>query len=220
MDAWKLIERDHGNITELVHDIPNAMNGSGVIGSLERLLGDLIDELQTYADALDASLGSLLNRHAAIRLLFQGMQGEHRTFMSQLAGLARYRQKHAAGWLHAFGDATFLVDQHLHRHNHELLPAARKVLSREKARNALGMFTRAKMNALKSGRRGFLGGMSTFGFATIAAAVSAALGGLALLAWRAGLLGVHGSRRPHDGRRGVATHSRSDLTSIAAPPDA
>ena len=50
MDAWKLIERDHGNITELVHDIPNAMNGSGVIGSLERLLGDLIDELQTYAD--------------------------------------------------------------------------------------------------------------------------------------------------------------------------
>ena len=147
MDVWQLIDRDHDNIAQLIHDIPNALNGVGVIRSRERLLGDLIDQLETHAEAIDASLYAPLSRDPATRKLIEEMHSEHRAFMPQLAGLARYRQKHSAGWLDVFGDATFLVDQHLHRHNHELIPAARKLLSRDRSR-----MPRARLFAQRSRR--------------------------------------------------------------------
>lgn len=198
MDVWQLIERDHDNIAHLIHEIPNALNGVGVIRSRERLLGDLIDRLETYAEAVDASLYASLSRDPENRKLIEEMQGEHRTFMPQLAGLSRYRQKHSAGWLDAFGDATFLVDQHIHRHTHELIPAARKLFTRDEVGDATGVFIRTKIKALKSRQRGLFGGMPMNDFAVIAS-VCTALGGLALLAWRAGLFGALDDRQPYVG---------------------
>ena len=197
MDVWQLIERDHVNIAQLIHDIPNALNGPGVIRSRERLLGDLIDQLETHAEAIDASLVTPLSRHPETRALIKELQSEHRAFMRQLAGLALYRQKHSAGWLDAFGDATFLVDQHLHRHNHELIPAARKFLAREEISHATRMFIRRKLAALKTRQRLTFGGMALSDLA-VTATVCAALGGLVLLALRS-LSGRPEVRRSDDG---------------------
>lgn len=216
MDVWQLIERDHDNISQLIHDIPNALNGPGVIRSRERLLGDLIDQLETHAEAIHASLLTPLSRHPETRTLVEELQGEHRAFMRQLAGLARYRQKHSDGWLDAFGDATFLVDQHLHRHNHELIPATRKLLAREEIGHATRMYIRGKLAALKSRQRVPFGGMASSDL-VFTATVCAALGGLAFLAWRSGLLGARERRLSQDGwKRGIG-HSRTDLPTAFAP---
>ncbi|MBX9933116.1 MAG: hemerythrin domain-containing protein [Methylobacterium sp.] len=188
MDVWHLIERDHQNIAQLIHDIPNALAGKGIIRSRERLLGDLIDRLEIHADAVHASLYEPLSRTTETRLLVEELQGEHEAFMRPLAGLARSRRKDAHGWLDAFGDATFLVDQHLHRHTHELLPAARRLLSREEVEHATRMFIRGKTRALKS-RQQVGPGVTGLGDLVVIGTVGAALGGLALLAWRSGLFG-------------------------------
>jgi hypothetical protein len=193
MDVWQLIERDHGNIAQLIHDIPNALAGRGVIRSRERLLGDLIDQLETNAEAIGASLYAPLGRDPGTRQLVEELQGEHRAFMRQLAGLARSRNKDADGWLDAFGDATFSVDQHLHRHTHELIPAARQLMSREDVEQASRIFIRTKIATLKARRQGLVGGIAMSDL-VVTATVCAAVGGLAFLAWRSGLFGGLGSR--------------------------
>ncbi len=216
MDIWQLIERDHDNITQLIHDIPNALNGRGVIRSRERLLGDLIDQLETHAEAIDASLYAPLSRDPGTRQLIEEMHGEHRAFMPQLAGLARYRQKQSAGWLDAFGDATFLVDQHLHRHKHELIPAARRLLGREEIAHATRMFIRAKTKVLKARQGGVLSKMA-LSDVVVTATVSAAVGGLAFLAWRSGLFRAFESRQSQDDWKRGISHSRTDLPTASEP---
>jgi hypothetical protein len=188
MDVWQLIERDHENIAQLIHDVPNALGGRSVIRNRERLLDDLIDQLETHAVAVRASLYEPLSRTSETRRLVEDLQGEHEAFMRPLAGLARSRRKDADGWLDAFGDAAFLVDQHLHRHAHELIPAARKLLSREEVAHTTRMFIRGKVKALKSRQQSGFGGTGLSDLVVVGA-VGAAVGGLALLAWRSGLFG-------------------------------
>jgi len=215
MDVWQLIERDHDNIAQLIHDIPNALNGRGIIRSRERLLGDLIDQLETHAEAIDASLYAPLSRDPGTRQLVKELNEEHRVFMRQFASLARYRQKQSAGWLDTFGDATFLVDQHLHRHTHELIPAARRLFARDEIGHATRMFIRAKISALKSRQRGLFGGIAQSDLA-VTATVCAAIGGLALIAWRSGLFGGSESRRLTDGGRRGTGPSRTEPAAASA----
>jgi hemerythrin-like domain-containing protein len=205
MDVWQLIERDHENIAQLIHDIPNALGGRSVVRNRERLLGDLIDQLETHADAVRASLYEPLSRSSETRHLVRELEGEHKAFMRPLADLARSRRKDADGWLDAFGDAAFLVDQHLHRHAHELIPTARKLLSREEVEHATRLFIRGKVKALKARQQsGF--GRSGLGDLIVIGAVGAAVGGLALLAWRSGLFGSRD-----------LPHHRSDLAAEDQP---
>ena len=208
MDLWQLNERDHRNIAHLIHETPNALNGPGVVRSRERLLGDLIDQLETHAAALEASLYDRLSHETESRHLVEELRREQREFMQQLNILTRYRQKGSAGWLDAFGDATFLVDQHLHRHTHELIPAAREHFSAEELRDATRIFVRAKMGVLRTRQRGTMARLVSSEFVPVAA-ICAAVAGIGLIAWRTGLFRGLGARwqspkRSGDGSRGQA----------------
>ena len=145
MDVWQLIARDHANITQLIHETPNALNSPGVVRSRERLLGDLIDELETHAAAVDASLHAPLSREAATRPLVGELRHEHQEFMQELHSLDQIYLKNSVGWLNRFEDTTTLVDQPLYRHSRELIPAARDLLGPEEVRNATRMYARAKV---------------------------------------------------------------------------
>jgi hypothetical protein len=211
MDVWQLIERDHANITQLIHETPNALNNPGVVRSRERLLGDLIDELETHAAAVDASLHAPLSREAATRPLVGELRREHQEFMQELHSLDQIYLKNSVGWLNRFEDATTLVDRHLYRHSHELIPAARELLEPEEVRNATRMYVRAKMRALKSRRRGVLRGLPTSEVAFIATICAAAVG-LGLIAWRGGWLPGFGTSRPRTRSRvGIGGQARGAL---------
>lgn len=186
MDLWQLIARDHEKIAQLIRDIPYALNGSGVIRSRERLLGDLMDELEAHAVALEAALYAPLRSSEKTAGLVDALRGEHRTFMKRLGALTRFRLTGTTGWLDGFEDATFLVDQHLHRHTHELLPAAR-ALSSEEIEAARHAFVRAKIKALRAQRRGAFAKLGSSEW-MLTATVGAAAAGLAYLAWQRGLL--------------------------------
>ncbi|GEP06341.1 hemerythrin domain-containing protein [Methylobacterium oxalidis] len=187
MDLWQLIARDHEKIAQLIRDIPYALNGSGVIRSRERLLGDLMDELEAHAVALEAALYAPLRTREKTAGLVDALRGEHRTFMKRLGALMRFRLTGTAGWLDGFEDATFLVDQHLHRHTHELLPQARALLSSDEIEAARHAFVRAKLKALRAQRRGAFTKLGS-GEWMLTATVGAAAAGLAYLAWQRGLL--------------------------------
>ena len=202
MDIWQLIERDHQNIAQLIREIPYALNGPGVIRSRERMLGDLMRELELHAIGLEASLHEPLSQESRTRSLIEELHRGHAAFMRQLRALARYRQKGAAGWLDTFEDVTFLVDQHLHRHVHELVPAARDLLGPEAVRNATRAYVRAKLRALRARRRRLDTWLSSGDF-TLMAAICAAAAGIGLIAWRTGLLGS--SSRSRSQARGRAT---------------
>ncbi|MGH1588682.1 hemerythrin domain-containing protein [Methylobacterium phyllosphaerae] len=199
MDVWKLIERDHKNIAGLIREIPYALNDPRAVGSRERMLADLTDELEMYATALDASLYSALSREGKTRALIEDLHRGHAEFRRQLQQLARYRRKHSAGWLNMFEDVTFLVDQHLHRHVHELVPAARTLFSLEEVNAATRAYVRAKTSALQSRRRGAGDNVmsSEAALITTAAAVAAGLG---YLMWRSGVF--DGRRSVHASRAG------------------
>lgn len=187
MDIWQLIERDHANIAQLIREIPYALNGPGVMRSRERLLADLIDELELHGASVEASLYAPLSRQDRTRHLIAELRDRHRHFMSQLTGLARYRRKGSAGWLNTFEDVTFLVDQHLHRHVHELMPAARNLLGPEEVRNATRVYVRTRMRVLQARRRRLRSWLSSGDF-TLPAVLCVAVAGLGLIAWRAGVL--------------------------------
>ena len=191
MDVWQLIKRDHENIGGLIREIPYALNAPGAVGGRERMLAELMDELELHATALDASLYDPLSRESRTRALIEDLQRGHAEFWRQLRQLARYSKKRSAGWLDTFEDVTFLVDQHLHRHVHELVPEARALLSSEEVGAATRAYVRAKTRALQGRRRGAVGGImsSEMALITTAAAVAAGLG---YLVWRSGRLG--GSR--------------------------
>ncbi|ACL61572.1 hemerythrin domain-containing protein [Methylobacterium nodulans] len=181
MDVWQLIARDHANITDLIREIPYALNGPGVVRSREQLLADLIDELDAHAEAIDASLLEPLSAHNRASGLISDLRREDHQVMQQLDQLAAYRGKGSQGWLNTFEDVTYLVDQHLSRHTNELLPLAREVLSSEQVQNATSTFIRAKMRALQSGTRSrpqTAAGGGLFGAVAVLAAV--ALGLIAL----------------------------------------
>lgn len=187
MDIWRLIDRDHANINQLVREIPNALNGTGVIRSRERLLADLMDELRSHSIAIDASLVAPLQSHAEAKSLIDGLAREHEHFTSQLNSLLKYQNKGLEGWLNTFEDVTYLVDQHLHRHRNELVPMARRLLSPQEVIIAASTFIRAKSDVIRSGGRSRQppAGSSEF---FLVAAVGLAAAGAALLAWRFGLL--------------------------------
>lgn len=185
MDIWQRIENDHANIAQLIHETPNALNGPGVVRSRERLLGDLIDALDRHGAALAAGLYPPLRREARTARLVDDLAHEQAAYMRDLRALARRRG--GSGWLNRFEDVTYAVDQCLHRHVHELVPAARALLSAEAAERAGHAYVRAKIQALR-GDGALLGGALGGGAATGAAV--AAVAGLALLAWR-----LAGSRR-------------------------
>lgn len=51
MDVWQLIARDHENMAALIREIPYALNDPRAVGSRERMLADLMDELELHAVA-------------------------------------------------------------------------------------------------------------------------------------------------------------------------
>lgn len=185
MDIWQLIERDHENIAQLIREIPYALNGRGVVRSRERMLSDLMDVLELHAVGLAASLYAPLSRERQTEGLIEDLRRGHLEFARQLKDLSRRRPTSARGWLNAFEDVTFLVDQHLHRHVHELIPAARKLLSPDEVDNATRMFIRAKTRALQGQRRGSASGIMSSEMSLIAT-VAAAATGLGYLVWRGG----------------------------------
>lgn len=191
MDIWQLIGRDHENIAQLIREIPYALNGPGVVRSRERMLSDLMDELELHAVALDASLYAPLSRGSRTAGLIEELRRGHSEFARQLRTLFRSRQAPSQGWLNAFEDVTFLVDQHLHRHTHELIPAARKLLSPDEVGNATRVFIRAKTKALQSQRRKSVGGIMS-SEASLIATVAAVATGFGYLVWRGRLFGGTG----------------------------
>ncbi len=193
MDVWQLIDRDHANIAQLIREIPYASNGRGVVRSRERMLHDLMDVLELHAVGVGASLFEPLSRDSQTRGLIAELRQGHSVFSRQLRDLSRSRRAPAQGWLNAFEDVTFLVDQHLHRHVHELIPAARRLLSPDEVSQATRAFIRAKTQALQTQRRGSVGGILSSEVSLIAT-VAAVATGLGYLAWRGGRFG--GAGRP------------------------
>lgn len=209
MDVWQLIGRDHANIEHLIHEAPRALNGPGVVRSRETLLGELIDELESHASAIEYSLYGALAQRPETSQLAAELYAGHREFMRQLNRLTRYRRKGSEGWLDTFEDVTFLVDQHLHRIKRELLPAAQKALSADEVRDAARIFIRAKTRAIQGRRPTRFGELvsSEMGLGLI---VGTAVAGLGYLLWQGGYLGRSGSRsRPGSrlasnvGQRGI-----------------
>ena len=185
MDVWQLIERDHENIGGLIREIPYALNDPRAVGSRERMLADLIDELELHAIAVGASLYGPLSRDSQTRALVDDLQRGYAEFRRQLQQLARYRKEASAGWLDTFEDVTFLVDQHLHRHVHELIPAAQALFSPEEVATATRAFVRTKMDALRSSRRGAKTGVMS-SEVTLVATLAGLAAGLGYLIWNSG----------------------------------
>ena len=194
MEIWQLIGRDHTNIEQIIHDAPRALNGPGVVRSRERLLGELIDALAIHAEAVSVSLYAPLGRRAETRRLIDELSDEHRAFMDQLESLARVRRKASEGWLDAFEDATFLVDQHIHRHKHELLPAARKLLSEREVGDAARAFIQAKRWAIQLRPRSVTGAAPA-GDLNLRVILCTAAVGVGLLLWRGGFFAGSSNRR-------------------------
>ncbi|RVU20159.1 hemerythrin domain-containing protein [Methylobacterium oryzihabitans] len=194
MDVWHLISRDHANIADLIREIPLALNGRGVVRSRERLLADLLDELHAHGAAVEAGLLTpLAEADGRARDLVGSLRDEHAAALRQVEALSRHR---VAGWLDAFEDATFRLDQHLHRHGHEMVPLARARFSPQQEQAAASAYIRARMQALRD-RRHALPGVG--GEILLGASVAAAAIGLGLLAWRSGLLRGAGASRSRTG---------------------
>jgi hypothetical protein len=195
VDLWQLIERDHENISQLIRDIPYGLNGPAVVRSRERMVDNLMDELEAHSEALDYSLYAHLRRHEQTAQLVKDLQREPATFMKQLGALAKHRRKGSQGWLNDFEDATLLVDQYLDRHTRALVPHAHALLSSGELEGAKRAFVRSKVKTLKA-RRGVLGRMRTEQ-AWLIATVGAIAACLGFLAWRKG--GLRGSGLPYLG---------------------
>ncbi|MCJ2065212.1 hemerythrin domain-containing protein [Methylobacterium sp. J-088] len=194
MTLWQLIERDHQNIGGLIRDIPLALNDPRAVGGREQMLADLMDELKLHAIAVDASLTGPLSRESQTRALIEELHRGHAEFRRQLQQLAHDRTKASAGWLDTFEDATFLVDQHLHRHVHELIPAAQALFSPEEVAAATRAFVRAKTNALRTRRRGRAAGVMS-NEVTLVATLAGVAFGLGYLIWNSGRFGRSRSSR-------------------------
>lgn len=202
MDIWHFIERDHANIAYLIHEMPAAFPGSGVLRSRDRLLADLIDELDLHAASLAGSLYPALRRDPGTARLVADLADEEAGFMQALRRLQRERSG-ARGWLDRFADATYAVDRWLHRHRHELAPAARARLFGPDLERVADAFVGARRRALHGRGGGFPAHLQTAGAAV--ALTSAA----ALLIWGLVAAGRHPAvRRRLDPNR----------TADAAPP--
>jgi hypothetical protein len=185
MNIWKLIERDHEYIGQLVREIPYALNDPGVVGGREHLLSELMDRLDLHDVALSTSLYAPLGREETTQTLVEDLRRGHAAFMRELRALARRRRSASAGWLDTFEDVTFLVDQHLHRLVHELLPAARKLLSPEAAQSATRDFIRTKTRVLEARRRA-AGRTMLADEAALISMVTVLAAALGYLVWRGG----------------------------------
>ncbi|GJD95403.1 hemerythrin domain-containing protein [Methylobacterium iners] len=150
MNIWQLMERDHANIAHLIHEAPMALNSREVIRSRERLLNDLTAEFEAHTAAVSASLYDTVSREPSTRNLIQDLETERNQVMRALSDLARYNRRNSEGWLNNFEDTTYLIDHHLHRYKHELIPAARQLLGLEEVTDITRLFIRAKVRLIKS----------------------------------------------------------------------
>ena len=92
------------------------------------------------------------------------------------------------------GADHFLVDQHVHRHVHELIPAAQALFSLEEAAAATRAFVRAKTNALRTRKRGPATGVMS-SEATLVATLAGVAVGLGYLIWNSESFGRSRSGR-------------------------
>jgi nitrogenase molybdenum-iron protein alpha/beta subunit len=185
MDIWHLIERDHANIAQLIHEGPMTLNGQGVIRSRERLLDELIAEFKAHTAGVEASLYGPLTHEPSTHQLIGELQGERSKVIRALADLAQYRRTGSEGWLDTFEDVTYLVDQHLHRYKHDLVPAAQQHLSADDVNDATRAFIRTKINIIRSRHRTGLGWPKSPNLA-LGLMLCATVLGLTLLAQRRG----------------------------------
>ena len=212
MDIWHFIERDHANIAHLIHEMPAALPGSGVLRSRGRLLADLIDELDRHAAALSGSLYPALRRETAGARLIDALADEEAAFMRALRRLQRQRTD-MRGWLDQFADASYGVDQWLHRHRHELVPVARNRLFGPDLDRASDAFVSARRRALQARGGGLADNLLAAGAAMALASAAA------LLVWR--LVGpsrdARIERRPGAERGTARGQPLSDRAADAAP---
>ncbi|MGV7030710.1 hemerythrin domain-containing protein [Methylobacterium symbioticum] len=195
MDIWHFIERDHANIAYLIHEMPAALPGADVLRSRSRLLADLIDELDRHAKALSGSLYPVLRRDPGTERLIADLAAEEAEFMRALRRLQRQRTD-SRGWLDRFADATYAVDRWLHRHRHELVPAARARLFGPDLDRTGDAFIRARRRLLNERGSGFPGHLRKAG------AVVALTSAVALLIWRLGAADRHrGAGQPVPAKR-------------------
>jgi gas vesicle protein len=180
MDLWQMIAHDHDNITDLGRTVLHGMSGG--VRSRDRLLDQLDGELRRHMEAMEESVYDALEDHDEVEDLVEELEDEQEEIGRELTRLARSGDKDGPDWTNRFEDFTYLLDQHFHRQAHELLPAARRILSPDQARALRHEFVEAKIEALRAGRGGNSTGLLLGALAGVAA------GALVFAAWRSGQL--------------------------------
>lgn len=181
MDLWQLIANDHANIADLCGDIPRAMSGDGV-RSRERLFDQLHSELRRHMEAEEESLYDALEGYDRTEDLIAELEHEHEEIEIQLEHLARSRDKGSREWTLRFRDLAALVEQHFHREEHELLPAARATLDQATILDLRHDYAEEKIEELRAARHPGWGASSSGLVWGVLAGAAAA--GAAAIAWR------------------------------------
>lgn len=184
MDLWQLITNDHANIADLCGEIPRAFPDGGV-RSRERLFSELDGELRRHLEAEEESLYDALEDHDRAEHLVSELEHEHEEIERRLAELARMRDKGTPDWTQRFRDLAALIEGHFHREEHELLPLAREILDEEEVRELRHEYVEENIEALRARHGGW--DVPSSGL-LLGALVGAAVGALALAAWRRGAL--------------------------------
>ena len=202
MDIWRLIANDHANVTHLGRTILRGLDG-GVVRSRDRLFDELDGELRRHIEAVEDSLYDALEDHPRTQRLVEELEGGHEEIERQLTELGRVREKNTREWTDRFKDFTYLVDQHFHREEHELLPVAREILSPDEVQELRHEFAEEKIEALRAEHRVLGMAPTALLLGTLA---GAAAGALAFVAWRNGYLRTLGASSPD--RRFASAYAR------------
>jgi DNA-binding MarR family transcriptional regulator len=192
MDLWQLITSDHANIADLCGEIPRAFPGRGV-RSRERLFSELHAELRRHLEAEEESLYDALEDHDRAEHLVAELEHEHEEIERQLGELARVQDKGSLDWTQSFRDLAALIEGHFHREEHELLPLAREILDEEEVRELRHEYVEENTEALRARHSGW--DVPSSGL-VLGALVGAAVGALAVAAWRSGALRDLTARSP------------------------
>ncbi|MCB5177197.1 hemerythrin domain-containing protein [Microvirga lenta] len=187
MDLWHLITNDHANIAELCGEIPRALPDGGV-RSRDRLFSELHDELRRHMEAEEESLYDALEDHDRTEHLIAELEHEHEEIERRLGELARVHDKGSRDWTMRFRDLAALIEEHFHREEHELFPAARELLHDEQVHDIRHEFIEEKSEALRGGYYGWASSGILLG-----AMAGAAAGALVFAAWRRGSFGAIGA---------------------------
>lgn len=192
MDIFRLIANDQANIIDLGRAILRGLDG-GVVRSRDRLFDELDGEIRRYLKAVEDSLYDALEDHERTRRLVEELEGGQEEIERQLAELGRVRNKNTREWTDRFEDFTYLLDQQFHRETHELLPAARELLSPDEVQELRHEYAEEKIEALRAEHRAW--GLGRTGL-VLGALAGAAAGALAFAAWRSGYLRALGAPPP------------------------